>query len=419
MTVWHYMSSPGVAWCRADYPDMAKTVDRTKVTCLTCSAAPGLRTAEVPPRIDEPSYRIGYQDGLEGREADVRDGRGRPEAPAIEVVTCTSEQECSRLIRAAYEDGAKFRTGAENIDFRSEVFVYPDGRVVRFRWDRERAIPNEEAQAKAEAEDAPAVGAKRAVSDPNEARATVRGGVAREADDDGRGQPTRGPSAHYASGDGVSGSPNASEARKPTFCNECGVLRCGSTETGLCRKRNVAGGRHSWAARETLIETIKREDPELAAELAALDAEPEAVALSTGSPTPSADPNADLNASFYRSVYEQADALLTSLGFPAVADGLGQKLEWRIRDLAAKSARSSGSARLTAREVIGMSDEQWARHPENEASPAPAAEALVEIRSLIEAYANKKVSAPRTIWRIDDLLDLAMAPAPKGGVSDG
>ncbi len=61
MTVWHYMSSPGVAWCRADYPDMAKTVDRTKVTCLTCSAAPGLRTADATRVQPDPNLT---EDGL-------------------------------------------------------------------------------------------------------------------------------------------------------------------------------------------------------------------------------------------------------------------------------------------------------------------------------------------------------------------
>ncbi len=35
---WHFMPSPGIAACGADYPNMSKTANRENVTCITCTA---------------------------------------------------------------------------------------------------------------------------------------------------------------------------------------------------------------------------------------------------------------------------------------------------------------------------------------------------------------------------------------------
>lgn len=39
--VWHFARSPGVAWCRADYPNMHMTDRRERATCPACREAMG------------------------------------------------------------------------------------------------------------------------------------------------------------------------------------------------------------------------------------------------------------------------------------------------------------------------------------------------------------------------------------------
>jgi hypothetical protein len=63
--IWHYMPSPGVAGCGADYANMAKTANRNNVTCGSCLKI-GARPVKIGDRIRSRRWsKMEWPDGHE------------------------------------------------------------------------------------------------------------------------------------------------------------------------------------------------------------------------------------------------------------------------------------------------------------------------------------------------------------------